>query len=336
MKQQQLINNKTVMKIYKVSDNTLYVKGVFTSVFNKNNSLLCLLVTTAFLQLQCSSKKTVTQTSSPVEIAEIYDASWLEATQGNIPVVISVPHGGGIKPTTIADRTCGARVADDNTALLAYNIRDAFKAQGQEPYLIVAQIARTKIDLNRDMEEATCGNADMYTTWKQYHTYIEAALSKAIAEYGYALYIDLHGQSHPIKRLELGYALSKTDLEQTSTSDLVIDSKSSIQNLVDMTKDQSTKDLLIGEHALGTFFETNGFPAVPSLQDPFPKADEPYFTGGYNTRRYTSLKYPKVFGLQIEANYKGVRDSEDNRIAFSKAFSKSVTQYLEALEQLIH
>jgi N-formylglutamate amidohydrolase len=299
---------------------------------------LCLYTATAFLQMQCSSKKVISEKTEAVVVDDVFDPSWIEATQGNIPLVISAPHGGKISPDEILDRTCGTKERDDNSNLLAYQISDAFEKQGKKPFLIVSQIARVKIDLNRDMEVATCKNPLMYSTWKQYHAYIEAALDKAIEKYGYALYIDLHGQSHPVKRLELGYQLGKSDLEKNSKgesgSDLNV--KSSLNNLLNLTgNSKSLKELMTGENALGTYFESNGFPAVPSLQDPYPKSDEAYFTGGYNTRRYTSKDHPKVFGLQIEANYK-VRASEENREKFSEGFVKSITSYLEFVETQIN
>ena len=52
----------------------------------------------------------------------------------------------------------------------------------------------------------------------------------------------------------------------------------------------------------------------------------------YNTRRYTSADYPNVFGLQIEANFDGVRDSAENREKFSKAFAQSINEYLMFIE----
>ncbi|QDO94899.1 N-formylglutamate amidohydrolase [Formosa sediminum] len=322
------------MKINKTKSVTAYGMTFLKKVFQTKSVVLCLLTTTVFFQIQCSSKKTTLDKDESLVVKDIFDPSWLEATEGNMPLVISVPHGGLISPTEIPDRTCGTKEKDDNTNFLAYEISDAFEKQGKKPFLIVSQIARAKIDLNRDMDVATCENPMMYSTWKQYHKYIEAAISKAIEQYGYALYIDLHGQSHPVKRLELGYMLRKSDLESNSVSATAINAKSSLQNLLNMTGNQTLKDLLIGEHALGTFFESNGYPAVPSLQDPYPKSDEAYFSGGYNTRRYTSSDYPKVFGLQIEANYK-VRASEANRKQFSEAFVTSITDYLDVLQPLI-
>ena len=185
-------------------------------------------------------------------------------------------------------------------------------------------MARNKIDFNRDLEEATCGNPQMKYTWNQYHKYIEEAIDAAIKKFGYAMYIDLHGQSHPVKRLELGYFLSTTalkEVQESSETSSELGAKTSVKNLLENNNQLTLKELLMGENAF-----------VPSLGDPYPQKGEPYFNGGYNTRRYTSSDYPKVFDMQMETNFQGVRDSEENRKKFSKAFAQSVTSYLDFIK----
>ena len=43
--------------------------------------------------------------------------NYIEFHQGNLPIVISVPHGGSMQPATIPDRTCNSAVTvtDENT-----------------------------------------------------------------------------------------------------------------------------------------------------------------------------------------------------------------------------
>tara|TARA_R110000764_G_scaffold70045_9_gene144840 strand:+ start:11196 stop:12293 length:1098 start_codon:yes stop_codon:yes gene_type:complete len=308
--------------------------------FGNKKLFVCLLLVIAVFLMQCSSSdKNISDHSETGEVPQInediFEESWLEAKTGNMPLVISAPHGGEISPQEISNRACGTNSRDNNTAQLSLEIENVFNQYGKQPYLIVAQIARTKIDLNRDLSEATCGNSLMNTTWNRYHQYIEEALASAIKEFGYALYIDLHGQSHPVRRLELGYLLSKLDLKDNydqTNPNATLAEKSSIKNLLELNGNLNFRELLIGENALGTLLQNAGFPSVPSLDDPFPQADDPYFNGGYNTRRYTSSDHPKVFGLQIEANFQGVRDSEENRKKFSEAFVQSIMNYLDFLD----
>ncbi|VEL95148.1 N-formylglutamate amidohydrolase [Alteromonas sp. 76-1] len=312
----------------------------------KNKSVLSkcgmfgLLAAGVLFQIGCAGNKDMQIEAAEVSTNKtksnvIFDDSWLNIVEGNMPLVISAPHGGTIKPDSIKDRTCGTGVKDDNTAELSFEIEQAFAKHDKKPYLVVAKIARTKIDLNRDLEQASCKNEEVAYTWGQYHKAIESAIDEAIETFGYALYIDLHGQSHPVRRLELGYLLKTPALEANYKGTDAVknsESKTSIQNLINNSENLTVKAMLTGENAFGTIMEKSGFPAVPSFNDPFPKEGEAYFTGGYNTRRYTSPDYPNVFGMQIEANFHGVRNSPENRAKFAKAFAQSMNEYLAFIE----
>ena len=45
---------------------------------------------------------------------------------GNIPVILSIPHGGDISPSEISNRTYGVSVTDSNTIELGIAIRNYF------------------------------------------------------------------------------------------------------------------------------------------------------------------------------------------------------------------
>jgi hypothetical protein len=220
-----------------------------------------------------------------------------------------------------------------NTTELADEIKYQMKQDfGVEPYIVSALIHRKKIDLNRDVELATCGNSVAKEVWEEYHKSIEEAIQAAVDEYGGVIFIDLHGHGHDIQRLELGYLLNNEELrasyEGTGSTEGLAE-ESSLNNLMTANPELEFQNLLTGENAFGTMMENEGVPAVPSMQDPFPYPNDAYFTGGYNTRRYTSDDYPDVFGWQIEANFDGVRDSDENRSAFAEAFSKAIMVQLE-------
>jgi len=259
----------------------------------------------------------------------------IKVSSGDIPLVISAPHGGTLTPNEIPNRSCSGitTVRDRNTTELADEIRYQMKQDfGVEPYIVLALIHRKKIDLNRDVDLATCGHTVGKEVWQEYHRKVEEAIQSAIEEYGGAIFIDLHGHGHEIQRLELGYLLNNEELRASyegmgSTEDLV--EESSLKNLINLIPDIDFQDVLTGEKAFGTIMENEGIPSVPSLQDPFPYPEEAYFNGGYNTRRYSSDDYPEVFGWQIEAHYNGVRNSDENRNAFAKAFSKAIMVQLE-------
>lgn len=249
---------------------------------------------------------------------------------GNMPLVISVPHGGTLRPDSIPDRTCPniTTALDLNTIELAQAIDSVFWADHKiRPYLVTTTLHRSKLDQNRDWAEATCSTNSKTYLWNNFHHYIDTCIQKALAVYPSCLYIDLHGHGHAKDRLELGYLIGATALRSSATLSA---SNSSLVALVG-TSGKTIQQLLTGPTAFGTLINNQGFAAVPSNADPAPLASDPYFDGGYNTNFYTHVsQYPKVYGWQIESHYTPVRNTASNRANFAKAFVAAVLAHYNA------
>lgn len=261
------------------------------------------------------------------------EEKWTEFIVGNMPLVISVPHGGSTLLLDMPTRDCpgAVTVTDSRTIELAREMQKAFKSKyGLSPYIVICHLSRKDVDQNREIETGTCGNERMRKPWNQFHNYIDTALALAVKKYGSTLYIDLHGHGHPNQRLELGYGINGDELPKlTGNKDLSeMAKRSSLQNLLLLNKKADFRELMVGENAFGTLITNEGSPAIPGKQVNYLKEGEKYFNGGYNTRRYTSDQYPFVFGWQIESNYKGVRDPE-GRPVFAKAFADVIIQYIK-------
>ena len=263
--------------------------------------------------------------------------NYIEYSIGQLPILISVPHGGSIAPTFIPDRKCNnpTTVTDANTVDLGIKIDSIFKAKtGCRPHIVYCRLRRTKIDANRNITDGTCGNPIAITSWQEFHHFIDSARLQIQQKFGNkAFYFDLHGHGNPKQRIELGYLLRSDELEfnddilnQTSFIE-----KSSIQNLV---KSNSLKlshaQLLRGPTALGSMLEKRFYPSVPSESDPKPGMNSGYFSGGYNTVTHTCYNPNlEINGVQVECNFSNVRDNEKNRIAFAEAFVESVLEYMQ-------
>src|SRR5690606_11377531 len=151
----------------------------------------------------------------------------------------------------------------------------------------------------------SCGNPLAEEAWHYFHSSIDSALADAVQAFGSAVYIDLHGHGHANQRLELGYSLTKENLQDVYKGRNVeaLAKSSSMQNYLKKHTSITFKDILFGKTAFGTLIYKQGVSATPASQDPHPVGDEAFFSGGYNTRRYTSKDYPCVYGWQIESNY---------------------------------
>lgn len=254
---------------------------------------------------------------------------YAEYRPGTLPLVISAPHGGTLQPTEIPDRTAGVTARDRNTAELAIAVADALESRlGQRPHLILSRLHRLKLDPNREIVEATEGDPLAEQAWREFHGFIEHARARVIEAHGEGFYLDLHGHGHPIQRLELGYLL---DAEELALSDAALDqgdraAGSSIHALVDRSG-QAFSTLLRGPESLGGLLEREGYSATPSDVQPDPGA-HPFFSGGYNTARHGSRDGGSISGVQIEAQYDGVRDTSFSRSEFAAALATALEAYL--------
>ena len=260
------------------------------------------------------------------------DNSYVEYIAGDLPIILSAPHGGLLKPADIPDRTYGTTGRDMNTQELARSIQSAIHNRtGGYPHIIINRLHRVKLDANREIVEAAQGDAKAEQAWHDFNDFIETAKQKVIDDYGSGFYIDLHGHGHEIQRLELGYLLSRSDLALTDTAlnaQTYID-KSSYRTLV-AESGLTLSELIRGPGSLGTMLETLGYPTVPSSNQPNP-GDDPYFTGGYNTKTHGSRDGGLISGMQIECNYTGVRNTSSNRTVFSQALAEVLEIFIENL-----
>ena len=252
---------------------------------------------------------------------------FIEYTAGDLPIVISAPHGGREKPDEIPSRTTGVLDIDTNTQELARAVEAELRARtGRKPHVVICRLHRSKLDCNREIVEAAAGSAVAETAWTEYHGFIEKACATAVAKYGRAFYLDLHGHGHKYARLELGYlhsaeTLALPDAELNTPATIAA---GSIRLLAAQSK-RPYVELLRGPRSLGSLFEAQGFPATPSPAHPTPAV--PFFNGGYSVRRHTA-EGGKVAGLQIECNLKGVRDTAENRERFARALVTVLDTYL--------
>lgn len=260
--------------------------------------------------------------------------NYIEYQAGNVPLILSVPHGGRLEPSELPDRDCLDCVyaMDTYTQELARKIREEyFRQTGCYPHVVYNLLHRKKLDMNRDSIEAADSNSKTGEYWLAYHDFINAAKTTIIQTFGKGLFIDLHGHAHTKQRIEYGYLLYGSQLRE---ADSVLNtakrvSVSSIRNLVpNNLQNISHAELLRGSQALGTLFADRGFPGVPSRQDQFPLADDDYFNGGYNTLVHGSRTSGTMDAIQMEL-YSAIRYNTTQRAAFAEEFVTILRQYLQ-------
>ena len=285
--------------------------------------------------ISCSKTNEQSEQIEPVEqIIETRNWSeYIDFRVGNIPLMIISVHGGGLEPEWIQTRTCNQAtvVRDSYTRDVALEIESQLKINGYSPFVVLNDLHRKKLDLNRSLNNANCGDQTTIPYWELFHKQVDDFRTEIQNQFGSGLVIDIHGQSHEEQRIELGYLLSSSELRMSNStinsSDFV--NQSSVKSLLNNNSNNlELTDLLSGESSMGNLLNIKDYASVPSKEDIAPKEGELYFSGGFNTATYGSRESGSVDAIQIELNMIGVRNTDDNRKLFSKEFADVLISYL--------
>lgn len=274
--------------------------------------------------------------SQNFEAGETYfhENDYVEYLHGNLPIIISIPHGGEKTPNNIPDRSCDTCVIVNDAftqELGRLIIENIYHQTGCYPHVIINRLHRKKLDANREINEAAQGNLEAENAWEFYQSSIENSKTFVNSAYSKGLFIDLHGHAHTNQRLELGYLISKGNL-MLSDEDLDANNyaeNSSIKNLAENNLNElNFSELLRGQSSFGSQVSNFGYPSVPSHDDQTPLESEAYFSGGYNTMIHGSSLGGVIDAIQVECN-QDVRFDESAREEFAEVLTEAIILFLE-------
>jgi hypothetical protein len=259
---------------------------------------------------------------------------FIEYRCGNLPLIITAPHGGYLLPDSLPDRNCPGitTVQDAHTLELAQTIDSVYVVRDNcRPHVIISHLHRLKMDANRDSVDGSCGNAKSLAAWQAFHHFVQAARDSIQAKQGKGLLLDIHGHGHVIQRIELGYQLTG---EHLRSGDSAINSafrvqRSGIRSLVANNLGALThSQLLRGQDAFGTYLAAAGYPSVPSLNDTAPQPGEPFFSGAYITERHGSQFSGNIDAIQLEHYLDGIRNTAANRFRYADSLRLLTNRFL--------
>ncbi|MFX1308846.1 MAG: hypothetical protein ACFFB6_03205 [Promethearchaeota archaeon] len=127
--------------------------------------------------------------------------AYIEFEKGNIPLIVSVPHGGILECDSIPSRSTGILGIDKGTVEISkifirqvnLNFKKA-KFKFKTPFYISLKVRRSKIDLNRNKYEAYNQNSLIAREiYKFYHNKIKEWIYDNLKKSSYSLLIDIHG-----------------------------------------------------------------------------------------------------------------------------------------------
>lgn len=117
--------------------------------------------------------------------------------RGALPIVLTAPHGGLDRPSSIPDRKSQGNLllADMQTKEIAEavgsGIHNHFKYAA--PHMVLSKISRRKVDLNRSLEEGT-ESENGEKVWQEYHGYVQEAIDNVLKDHQYGILLDFHGK----------------------------------------------------------------------------------------------------------------------------------------------
>ncbi|MDB4537238.1 N-formylglutamate amidohydrolase [Akkermansiaceae bacterium] len=232
------------------------------------------------------------------------------AQSGDLPIVLSAPHGGGLAIEGVPVRR-GQEVSrfvtkkDMWTDQLTLKLADALeKKTGKRPYVVVAKFHRKFIDANRSADLAY-ESPEAKSTYDAYHEALASARREVLRRWGSGILFDIHGQAVNSKAIYRGTQNGET------TAHLV---------------KKFGREALAGESSVFGQIARQGIEVIPALGL---KNKETRFTGGYVVRTYGS---DSMNAIQLELG-RDLRSPKNNSETAKKLANATVAFSKEYLPQ---
>lgn len=205
----------------------------------------------------------------------------LKFSWGDLPVILSAPHGGREPIPSVSERR-GAGVPgfsvqrDNNTAELTHMISTKLGGEiGARPFAVVADFERKQVDANRPPQHAY-ESAGAQIHYDAYHQSLGAAAEEVRQRWGCGLLVDIHGQN-----------------AQQDTIFRGTDNLRSVSQLIARHGHQA----LTGPKSIAGYLHGRGVAVRPHVDG---SERERRYSGGYITRTYGSHRGTRIDVLQLE------------------------------------
>jgi N-formylglutamate amidohydrolase/glutamine amidotransferase-like uncharacterized protein len=250
------------------------------------------------------------------ELSEQRVAELVDVENGDLPIILSAPHGGREKIPGVPARH-GDGIAkfvsqsDVYTRQLAGNLADAIENKlGRRPYLVMARFHRRYLDANRPKKLAY-ESEQAANVYQAYHQALARARRDVLRRWGYGILLDIHGQGSAPQVIFRGTQNGKT------TTRLI---------------NRYGPEALIGESSLFGQLSRQGFQVHPPVgsQDP----EHGSYDGGFIVRTYGSSRDGALDAIQLEFG-RSLRAPEVNMQTADKlaeAITAFAGDYLPATE----
>ncbi len=227
--------------------------------------------------------------------AQDFAQRFVATIQGDLPIILSAPHGGRDRLPGLADRTPPAPdqakkfaawggfvggAGDTGTLEIAERTAARLKARfGKSPYLVVNRAQRRYVDANRPAELAydLPGDGGPREIHDAYHKALAAMRQDVIRRFGRGIVLDIHGQA-----TEKGTVFRGTSFERS----------------VNALLKRSGRVALDGTASVFGGLAARGYPVNPPIGSS--AREDRFYGGGFITSSYGSAGGGEVDAIQIE------------------------------------
>ncbi len=228
---------------------------------------------------------------------------------GNLPIILSAPHGGHNPIPNVPIRQgkgvkLFSTLTDINTDRLTEQLADAIeKKLGKRPYLVIARFHRKYVDVNRRASDAFESPAAQ-VAYDTYHQALTRARNEVIERWGYGILLDIHGQSADPNAIFRGTRNGQT------TTHLIND---------------FGREALIGPTSLFSQLAAQGLRVIPAPGSTDP--ENPHYNGGYIVHTHGSSSGTTLDAIQLELG---------RNLRATRALPSTVTRLTHAIAAFSH
>ena len=245
------------------------------------------------------------------------DAPLVFIRPGDIPILLSAPHGGRRAIPDVPERKADGEkqfvtTRDDNTAELTMKLSEELeRSLHGKPFVVIAHFERKYLDVNRPAEDAYEVQAAK-VVYEQYQAALKESCQTIRKRWPHGLLLDIHGQAAEPDKILRGTANGDT-----------------VKRLVE----RHSRAAVIGPRSLFGALHEAGIPVLPKLET---DDREVKFNGGHIVRTYGSHREQGLDAIQLElgSNFRKKAKLDETARALTDAVRTHCTHYLpEAIEK---
>ncbi len=232
----------------------------------------------------------------------------VEVVEGNLPIVITAPHGGASAIPGAVERTDKSlpgfvTVTDTRTDTLARETAlEVEKYFDKKPWVVIAKFSRKYTDANRPAKYGAESDAAR-EQHKLYHEAVRHAVDSVRTKFGKGILVDFHGQAADKEFVFRG-----------------------TQNLksVGVVSDE----MLSGEKSFLRVLEKLGVKITPDASHARDK-EHPKFNGGHTVQTYGLGQANGIFAIQLEfgSSYRSVKGIPETAKKLAAAMKSHVDAF---------